>query len=1132
MAGAGPIHENGVIERVIAWSAHNRFLTIFITLLIAAGGWYSTRQIPLDAIPDLSDTQVVIFVQWMGRDPQLIEDQITYPIITSLIAAPNVRVVRGFSDFSMAYIYVIFEDGTDIYWARSRVLEYLSKIQGQLPQDADLQLGPDATGVGWVFQYALVDTSGENDLAELRTYQDWTLRYALESVEGVAEVAPIGGFVRSYQVEIDPNALAARGLSIDLVTDRIRKSNRDVGGRVMELAGMEYIIRGRGYVEKVEDLANISLGATPEGTPIRVADIGRVVLGPDMRRGVAELDGKGEVVGGVVVIRYGENALSVIDAVKKRLDELKATLPEGVQLVTVYDRSDLILKSIETLNHTLMEEMVVVSIVILIFLMHLPSAFVPIITIPFAVLISFIPMWYFGISSNIMSLGGIAVAIGALVDGAIVVVENVHKRLEEWESGGRVENEEKVVIQAVQEVGRPTFFSLLVIAVSFLPVFALTGQEGKLFRPLALTKNLSMFFAAFLAITLDPALRLIVTRHKDFTFRPRFLSRFVTMIFVGKIRKEEEHPISRALHRLYEPVCRMVLEWPKSVIALAIMAVIVSIPIYFRLGSEFMPSLWEGSFLYMPSSSRPGASVTTASNVLRAQDRMIAAHPAVKSVFGKIGRAVSATDPAPLTMVETTIQLKEESEWPFIHDARWWSGKVPGFMEPMMRSVWPDERRMDWKEVRAELDVASRIPGWPNIWTMPIENRINMLSTGIRAPVGIKIYGEDLATLDELANRISEVVRKVPGATSVVTEPLLGAPYVEIVVKREEAARYGLSIEDVNMAIETVIGGMTLTTTVEGRERYPVQLRYPRELRDDPEKLKRVLIPIMARGAANAADGGGSGMATAISTSGMAGAPAAGAQIPLEQLADIRITSGPAMIKDEDGALAAYINIDFAQRDLGTFVEDARAAVQSEIIDSGVLPPGYRIGWSGQYEFQLRAAERLKILVPITILLVFFLLYMNTGSFTKTMIVLVAVPFSAIGAVWLLWALDYNISVAVWVGLIALLGLDAETAIFMLLFLDLSYEKAKQDGKMRSLDELKEAIVHGAVMRVRPKFMTVATTFIGLVPILWATGTGADVMKRIAAPMVGGLFTSFAMELIVYPAIYLVWKWRTEVRHA
>jgi Cu(I)/Ag(I) efflux system membrane protein CusA/SilA len=1122
--GSGPV-KHGFIENLIEYCAANRFLVIILVAILVVGGILAMRNVPLDAIPDLSDTQVILLVQWMGRDPQLVEDQITYPLVSSLLAAPKVKVVRGFSDFSMAFVYVIFEDGTDIYWARSRVVEYLSKIQGRLPADARVEIGPDASGLGWVFQYALRDKTGRHDLADLRSLQDWNLRYALEGIEGVAEVASLGGYVRSYQIEVDPNALAARGLSIHDVMARVRDSNRDVGGRVVEMAGREHIVRGIGYVASIEDLEEISLdggaaagpadgmamsgGAVPSpagraargGAPTRLRDVARVTLGPDLRRGIAELDGEGEVVGGIVVIRHGENALNVIRRVKERIEEeIRPTLPPGVELITVYDRSDLILGSIETLKATITKEMIVVAVVIVLFLLHLPSAAVPVITIPVAVILSFIPMWYYGVTSNIMSLGGIAVAIGALVDASIVVVENVHKKLAAWEDDGRPGSRRDAILEAVKEVGRPSFFSLLVIAVSFFPVFALTGQEGRLFRPLALTKNLAMAISAVLAVTLVPAIIFVVFREKEFRCRPRFLAALLNMTLGGKPHREEAHPVSRFLQRVYAPVCRFGLEWPKAVILAAVLLVLVTVPIYLQLGSEFMPPLWEGSFLYMPSTPVPGASTESARRAMTAQDRLIREHPAVATVFGKVGRAVTATDPAPLTMVETTITLKDESAWPRTREQRWYSGWAPEGLKHLLRRFWPEERPYDWKEIKAELDARVRVPGWPNIWTMPIEARINMLTTGIRSPVGIKIFGDDLEKLDEAAERIAAVVRRVPGATSVVTEPILGAPYIDIRPDRAEIARYGLTMEEVNRVVESAIGGMTIMTTVEGRERYPIQIRYPRELRDDPERLARVLVPT-PRG-----------------------------QIPLGQLAAIGIKDGPAMIKNEDGALAAYINVDFQGASLGDFVGAAKEAVRREIVEAGLLPPGYRLSWSGMYEFQERANRRLAILVPATLAIVFLLLYINTGSLVKTSIVFGGLSFSVLGAIWFIWLLDYNLSVAVWVGLIALLGLDAETSVFMLLYLDLACDEAKRKGRMRNIEDLKEALFQGAVMRVRPKVMTVATTFLGLLPLMFATGAGADVMKRIAAPLVGGLASTTVIELVVVPAVYLVWKRRSELR--
>ena len=1083
-----------MIERLIRYSATHRFIVLIIIAGLLIAGIWSINRIALDALPDLSDTQVIVYSKW-DRSPDIIEDQVTYPIITSLLGAPRVKAIRGFSDFGYSYVYVIFEDGTDMYWARSRVLEYLSKIQGRLPEGVQTELGPDATGVGWVYQYALVDTTGQHSLADLRSLQDWHIRYELQSVPGVAEVASVGGFVRQYQVTVDPNKLAAYGIPLMQVTEAIRKSNNEVGGRLIEWSGAEYMVRAHGYVRNKGDLEQIVVKANQSGTPVLVRDIANVELGPELRRGIAELDGKGEVAAGVVVMRHGENAMNVIRAVKQRMEEIKPSLPKGVRIVETYDRSQLIEESIHTLKHELILEMIIVSLVILIFLWHVPSALIPIVTLPAAVIISFIPMKIFGINSNIMSLGGIAVAIGALVDAAVVVVENAHKKLEAWELGGRKGDYKEVLIGAVQEVGRPSFFSLLVIALSFMPIFALEAQEGKLFKPLAFTKNFSMGIAAVLAVTLAPAMMLLVVRMKRFVFRPVWLRNTVNAVAVGTIHPEEKHPISRILFRLYGPAAHWVLRHTRLVIALAVIVVLITIPIYFRLGREFMPPLNEGVILYMPT-TLPGISATQAADLLQRQDSLLKQVPEVERVFGKAGRADTSTDPAPLSMMETTLVLKPESQWR--PKERWYSRWVPRFLQGLLRPLWPDT--MSSEDLVNEMDQRLQIPGQTNAWTMPIRNRIDMLTTGIRTPVGIKVFGADLNQIQAIGQQLEGIIQKIPATRSVYGERVSGGYFVDFDLNRPEIARYGLTIDDVQSVIMTAIGGENVSTTVEGRERYPINVRYPRELRDEVDKLARVLVPTMS-----------------------------GAQIPLGQLASIRLTEGPAMIRDENGKLSGYvyIDVDTTQRDIGGYVDEAKRAVAAQLR----MPSGYTLQWSGQYEAMERVRQRMMFVVPLTLFIVFFLIYLNTQSLAKTTIVLLAVPFSAVGAIWLLWALGYNMSIGVWVGLIALLGLDAETGIFMLLYLDLAYDGMRAVGQMKSRQDLREAIYHGAVKRVRPKVMTVACAFFGLLPIMWSTGAGADVMKRIAAPMIGGLFTSFLMELLVYPAIYYRWKWRAEVRH-
>ena len=1081
-----------MINAIIEFSAKNRFIVFLLVAVAVVAGVWSMRTVPLDAIPDLSDTQVIVYSRW-DRSPDIVEDQVTYPIVTAMLGAPRVKDVRGFSDFGYSYVYIIFEEGTDIYWARSRTLEYLSGVLPRLPQGVRTEIGPDATGVGWVFQYALVDTSGRHSLDELRSYQDWYLRYYLKAVPGVAEVAPLGGFVRQYQVQVDPNRLRAFNIPIGKVIDAVREGNNDVGGRLVEMTGAEYMVRGRGYAKTTEDIGQIVLARSDSGVPVRVKDVGDVTLGPDIRRGVADLDGLGDTVAGIVVMREGENALDVIDRVKTKLAELGPTLPPGVKVVTVYDRSELILRSIDNLKHTLLEELLIVSVIILIFLWHIPSAIIPIITIPVAVLIAFIPMRMMGVSSNIMSLGGIAIAVGAMVDAAIVVVEQTHKKLELWDRTGRREDYHRVVVDAVKEVGGPSFFALLVIAVSFLPVLTLEAQEGRLFRPLAYTKNFSMIIAAVLAITLDPAMRLLFTHMKNFSFRPRWLARVANAVLVGKIHAEETHPISRILIRLYEPVCAWSLRWKWFVLAAAVAIVVATVPVYERLGSEFMPPLDEGSLLYMPS-TLPGISVTEAQKLLQVQDRIIKQFPEVERVLGKAGRAETSTDPAPFSMMETVITLKPHDEWR--HVDTWYSDWAPDWIKPALRRITSD--RLSTDQLVQEMNEALKLPGTTNAWTMPIKARTDMLTTGVRTPVGIKIYGSNIHEIERVGTDIERVLPSIFGTRSAFAERTSGGYFVDFNWKRDQLARYGLSIDDAQMVVMSAVGGDAVTTTIEGRERYPVNVRYFRDYRSDIDRLKRVIVPAM--------DGR--------------------IQIPVSQLADVKLVSGPAMLRDENGMLNGYVYVDVAGRDIGSYVTEAKRVIGERV----KLPAGYSLVWSGQYEAMQRVRERLKIVLPVTVFLVLMLLYLNTRSLAKTAIIVLAVPFSAVGAIWLLYLLGYNMSIGVWVGLIALLGVDAETGVFMLLYLDLAYDEAKREGRLRSLTGLQQAVLHGAVKRIRPKFMTVATMFMALVPIMWSAGTGADVMKRIAAPMVGGIFTSFVLELVVYPAVYEIWKWHSGLK--
>ncbi|SPF54314.1 copper/silver efflux system, membrane component [Candidatus Sulfopaludibacter sp. SbA4] len=1082
-----------MVDRIIELSARNRFVVLLFVTAAAAAGWWSLQTIPLDAIPDLSDTQVIVYSRW-DRSPDIMEDQVTYPIVSSMLGAPKVKDVRGFSDFGYSYVYIIFEDGTDIYWARSRTLEYLSKILPRLPQDVKTELGPDATGVGWVFQYALVDPTGRHSLAEMRSLQDWFLRYQLQAVPGVAEVAPLGGFVRQYQVNVNPNRLAAYGVPISKVVAAVRGGNNDVGGRLVEFTGREYMVRGRGYARSTADLERIALGASPTGVPILVRDVGSVTLGPDMRRGVADLNGQGEVAAGIVIMRQGENALRVIDRVKAKLKEIEPGLPPGVQLVTAYDRSELILASIDNLKRTLLEELAVVALVILIFLWHIPSAVIPILTIPVAVLIAFVPMRLMGMSSNIMSLGGIVIAIGAMVDAAIVVVEQTHKKLEHADRNWTPRDYHHAIVSAVKEVGGPSFFALLVIAVSFLPVLTLEAQEGRLFKPLAYTKNFAMIVAAVLAITLDPALRLLFFRKENFRLRPRWLASLVNGILVGKIHSEDKHPISRVLMRLYEPVVTWSLRWKWIVIAGAIALVAFTVPVYQKLGSEFMPPLDEGALLFMPT-TMPGISVAEAQKLMQVEDRILMRFPEVERVFGKAGRAETSTDPAPFSMMETIVLLKPKQQWRRVAT---WYDNWPRWAKPLCAHITPGH--ISTEQLTTEMNEALRIPGVSNAWTMPIKNRIDMLTTGVRTPVGIKIYGADVKEIERIGTAIERILPQVAGTRSAFAERVGGGYFLDFNLKRDQLARYGLSVDDAQTVVMNAIGGDNVSTAIEGLERYPINVRYYRDSRSSLNRLSRALVPAM--------DGK--------------------MQIPLAEIATLKFTTGPSMLRNENGMLCGYVYVDVAGRDVGGYVAEAKRVVRTGV----PLPPGYTLAWSGQYEAMERVRERLKLVLPLTLFLIFLLLYMNTKSTAKTLLILLAVPFSAVGAIWLLYALGYNMSIGVWVGLIALMGVDAETGVFMLLYLDLAFEERRLSGRMRNLADLQEAIVQGAVKRIRPKFMTVATMFVGLAPIMWSVGAGADVMKRIAAPMIGGIFTSFLLELVVYPAIYEVWKWQSVKRQA
>src|SRR5512133_903267 len=1074
-----------MLQAIIDFSLRNKFVVLLATIALTLAGIFAVRNIPLDAIPDLSDTQVIVYTEWAGQAPQIVQDQVTYPITTKMLSVPSAKVVRGYSFYGFSFVYVIFEDGTDPYWARSRVLEYLSSLGANLPKGVTPSLGPDATGVGWAFMYSI--NSKERSLAELRSMQDWYLKYQLTSVEGVAEVASIGGFVKQYQVKVDPTKLRAYNLSIADVSMAVKKSNGEVGGRSIEMAEREFILRVRGYVQSVDDLRKVAVGVGANGVPVLLDHVANVQLGPEMRRGLAELNGDGETVGGIVVVRYGANPRHVIGAVKKRLDQAMKGLPADVSYTVAYDRTALIDRAVATLEEKLVEESIVVALVCIAFLLHFRSALVAIIILPVAVLISFAVMYWQGISSNIMSLGGIAIAIGAMVDAAIIMIENAHKHIER--DGGKKAHWQ-IIRDASIEVGPTLFYSLLVITVSFIPVFALQAQEGRLFKPLAFTKTYSMAAAALLSVTLAPIL----------------MGYFIR----GRIPAEERNPINRFLVWLYHPVIDFVIRWRWIVIASAAVIVAwvflpwnrvvtnympqgplraISLGVgklfpFQNLGSEFMPPLYEGDLLYMPTTF-PGISTTKAREVLQQTDKIIKSFPEVHHVFGKVGRAETATDPAPMDMIETTIMLKEEKDWPAV-DIKNQNGKTVA------------HRRRTVDELTETLNAAIQFPGLNNAWTMPIKTRIDMLATGIKTPVGIKVAGADLAQLERIAGEIETVIRQVPGTSSVFAERVMGGNYIEFNINRDEIARYGLALGDVQEVLEVALGGMPLTTTVEGLERYSINLRYDRDFRENLEALQQIIIPTST-----------------------------GAQIPLGQVATLKLVRGPMGIKSEGAIPNAWIYIDVKGIDIGTYVKMAQRAVNEAVASKRVvMPTGYNLFWSGQYEYMQRAKQRLTIVVPITLLIIVLILYLNTRSAIKTAIVLLAVPFSLVGAFWLLYLAGYNLSVAVWIGIIALAGLDAETGVVMLLYLDLAYNEWVTKARMRNAADLRDAIYHGAVKRVRPKAMTAAVIIGGLLPILWSHGAGADVMKRIATPMVGGVVTSTLMELLVYPAIFFIWRSR------
>ena len=1034
-----------MIERIIAWSSRNGFLVGILTLFLMGWGIWAVFHTPLDAIPDISDVQVILLTEWPGRSPDLVEDQITYPLVTSMLGAPRIKYVRGQSFLGLSFVYIVFQDGTDMYWGRSRVVEYMQGLVGKLPEGVSPTLGPDATGVGWVYQYALVDDSGNHSLADLRSFQDWYLRYWLQSVPGVAEVATVGGFVKQYQVQVDPVKLQGFGIGLPQVIQAVRRSNNEVGGRVIEASEREYMVRGRGYIRSLDDIRTIPLGTDQQGTPITIRDVATVVFGPDLRRGIAELNGTGETVGGIVVMRYGENALGVIQRVKEKIEEIRPSIPKGIRIVLVYDRSSLILRAISTLQDKLIEISIVVSVICLLFLFHLRSALVPILLLPVAILMSFVAMSFLGVNSNVMSLSGIAIAIGAMVDAVIVMVENAHRRLEEWEQQGRPGSRDDVIIRAAQEVGKPLFYSLLIITVSFLPIFTMEGQEGRLFKPLAYTKTFAMFFAALVSIGLAPLLMKWFIR--------------------GRIMPERRNPLNRFLVWIYTPLLKGVIHARWLIVAIALLGMILVVPVYQRLGSEFMPPLNEGTILYMPTSI-PGMSIQQASKILQTQDRLLKEFPEVDQVMGKMGRARTATDPAPLNMTETIVTLKPQEDW------------RPG---------------MTWDTLIAEMDQRLKFPGMPNIWWMPIQTRTEMLATGIRTSLGIRILGPHLPELGTLGLQIEGLLQTLKGTRSAYAERVTGGYYLDIDVDRVAASRYGLTVEDVQDVIESAIGGKNIAWTIEGRERYPINVRYPRDLRQDVEALKRILVTTTR-----------------------------GEHIPLAQLSTISTSMGPPSVRDENGSLASMVFVDIAGRDLGTYVQEAKDLIHKEV----QLPSGYSLQWAGHYQYLERAQQRLTMVIPLTIFLIFLLLYVNFKSVPRCLLVMLSVPFSLIGAILYIQFLNYDLSVAVGIGLIALAGVASETGVIMVMFLDDACARRQRDNRLQSLNDLRDAVIEGAVLRVRPKIMTASAIILGLLPIMWSHGTGADVMKRIAAPMIGGMVTATILTLLVIPVIYFIWRQR------
>ncbi len=1193
-----------MVEKIIEFSARNRLLVLIGIGFALVAGIMSMRRVKLDAIPDLSDPQVIVFSEWMGRSPTLVEDQVTYPIASKLIGTPRVTDVRGFSMFGMSFVYVVFQEGTDIYWARSRVLEYMNGLRGSLPEGVSPTLGPDASGIGWVFQYTLTDKTGKNGLDDLRTFQDFTLRYALGSVPGVAEIASIGGYQKQYQVTVDPDRLRAHGVTVNEVIDVIRQSNNDVGGRIIEMTGREYYVRGRGYIRDLGSIENIALRGTGSGRPpLLVKDVATVRFGPDIRRGVLEWNGEGEAVGGIVVMRYGENAADVIARVKKKFGELKAGFPAGVEMQIAYDRSGLIERSIDTLKRVLIEEAITVSLVIIVFLFHLRSSVLPILSLPISVALVFIPMVLLDIPSTIMSLGGIAIALGATVDAEIVMIEAAHKKLEYAPPNA---DRHKLLAEAAKEVTPAIFFSLLIIAVAFLPVFALTGQAGRLFKPLAYTKTFVMLISAVLSITFAPALRDILIR--------------------GKIRPEAKHPISRFIKRLYEPFVYVALRRPKSTVAIGLLALASAVPVGLRLGHEFMPALNEGDLLYMPITF-PNISIEEAKRQLQYQDRILRSFPEVESVFGKVGRAESATDPAPITMVETTVRLKPADQWRRKHRDRWYANWAPAPLRSLLQPLWPEETPLSWDELTTEMNAKMQFPGWTNAWTMPIKTRVDMLTTGVRTPVGIKVFGSDLNEVERVGIALEHLMAPIKGTRSVLYERNLGGLYLDIIPRPEELARYGLRVADVERVIETAIGGAPIGVTIEGRNRFSINVRYPQDLRGDLDALRRVLVPVGApAGGGSAAPGGGGGAmpmgtqgaldvgpgGTAFAgvtdpgtrapiflaqnmdgmgagpigssgagtgrprlpgsprsmsdvaamgplDSGMSGGGAMGAGrsgstmpdqsvgpmgaataalpsgggrgqsfVPLGSVADIRVAGGPPMVREEAGLLVGYVYVDIDQgtRDIGGYVDEAKDVVGRAIAAGDLkLPAGSYLKWTGQYEQLAEMLARMKIVVPLTLAIIALLLFLQFRNVIEVLIILLSIPFALIGSTWLLWLLDYRLSTAVWVGIIALVGLAAQTGIVMIVYIDNAFHRRKAAGLIRNLDDIIAAHMEGTVQRVRPKLMTVSTMLIGLMPLLWATSSGADVMKRIAAPMVGGLLTSAFLTLEIIPVVVTYWRY-------